>query len=130
MSFDDKYGLITIPTTRAILGNMGHSKFYNLVRAGLLAPLVKAGGRASRMPAGEIDQIRRAYIANLSDEEIRALVVQQVAARKELGIQPAPAADNATPPVSPADNATPQVRAARRGRGRPRKVSPTIEIEA
>ena len=51
-----------IPEARAILGNIGNSKFYQIVASGQLK-LVKIGRRSFVTP----DELRR-YVDSLSDE--------------------------------------------------------------
>ena len=61
ISSSDKL-LYPIPEARAVLGNIGHSKFYEIVASGQLK-LVKIGRRSFVTP----DELRR-YVDSLSDE--------------------------------------------------------------
>ena len=58
------------------------SAHYADVKAGLFVPPVKLGLRARGTPDDEVDALVAATIADKSDDEIRALVVKLVAARK------------------------------------------------
>ena len=68
----------------AVLQRRGKSRsaHYADVKAGLVVPPVKLGLRARGTPDGEVDTLVAATIADKSDDEIRALVVKLVAARK------------------------------------------------
>jgi prophage regulatory protein len=67
----------------AVLGRLGikHSKFHDDISKGLFTPPVALGPRCSAWPSHETEAIIRARIAGQSDDEIRALVKQLVAAR-------------------------------------------------
>jgi prophage regulatory protein len=64
---------------------LGYSRstVYLRVSQGLLPRPVKIGPRASAWPAHEIDTINTALIAGKTDQEIRLLVANIEAARKE-----------------------------------------------
>ena len=66
--------LHTIPEARARLGNIGHSKFYQIVGSGQLK-LVKIG-RRSFVTSDELER----YVNALSDESEAALLRQEGAA--------------------------------------------------
>ncbi|WP_107763094.1 helix-turn-helix transcriptional regulator [Nitrosospira multiformis] len=70
------------PKVREAMG-WGNSTLYDRIGNGLFVPPVKIGPRASAWPSDEIALLQEAYIAEKSQEEIRALVTQLVAARKE-----------------------------------------------
>ena len=53
------------------------------IKAGLFVPPVKISTRSIAWPASEVAAINQARIAGKSDEEIKALVVRLVAARRE-----------------------------------------------
>lgn len=57
------------------------STIYHHIREGLYPPPVKLGALASGFPAYEHNAIKNARIAGKTDEEIRALVAELVAAR-------------------------------------------------
>ena len=68
----------------AVLQRRGKSRsaHYADVKAGLFVPPVKLGPRARGTPDDEVDTLVAATIADKSDDEIRALVVKLVTARK------------------------------------------------
>ena len=68
----------------AVLQRRGkcRSSHYADVKAGLFVPPVKLGPRARGTPDDEVDALVAATIADKSDDEIRALVVKLVAARR------------------------------------------------
>ena len=68
----------------AVLKRRGKSRsaHYADIKAGLFVPPVKLGLRARGTPDDEVDTLVAATIADKSDDEIRALVVKLVAARK------------------------------------------------
>ena len=68
----------------AVLKRRGKSRsaHYVDVKTGLFVPPVKLGLRARGTPEDEVDTLVAATIADKSDDEIRALVVKLVAARK------------------------------------------------
>ena len=59
----------------------GKSTLYREIVDGFMPPLVHIGPRATALPEHESDAILRARIAGQSDDQIRALVVELVAAR-------------------------------------------------
>ncbi len=61
------------------------SSWYELIDKGLMTPGVSLGGRSVAWPAHELDSIAAARIAGKSDDEIRELVKQLIAARAEAG---------------------------------------------
>ena len=74
----------TILRLPAVLKRRGKSRsaHYADVKAGLFVPPVKLGPRARGTPDDEVDTLVAATIADKSDDEIRALVVKLVTARK------------------------------------------------
>ena len=74
----------TILRLPAVLKRRGKSRsaHYADVKAGLFVRPVKLGVRARGTPDDEVDSLVAATIAEKSDDEIRALVVQLEAARK------------------------------------------------
>ena len=68
----------------AVLQRRGKSRssHYADIKAGLFVKPVKLGLRARGTPEDEVDTLVAATIADKSDDEIRALVVKLVAARK------------------------------------------------
>lgn len=70
--------LVTIKTR---LG-LGRSAIYSHIKKQLLPPPVKCGVRASAWPSDEIDAVIHARIAGKSDDEVREVVRDLVAARK------------------------------------------------
>ena len=63
---------------------ISRSALYRGIQSGLFPPPVKVGDRSSAWPDSEIELIARALIAGASPDEIRQLVTQILAARKEL----------------------------------------------
>ena len=74
----------TILRLRAVLKRRGKSRsaHYADVKAGLFVPPVRLGLRARGTPDDEVNALVAATIADKSDDEIRALVVKLVTARK------------------------------------------------
>ena len=68
----------------AVLKRRGKSRsaHYADIKTGLFVPPVKLGLRARGTPDDEVDTLVAATIAEKSDDEIRALVVMLVAARR------------------------------------------------
>lgn len=64
------------------------SAFYERIRGGLMVRPVRLSARAVGWPAQEIERITRAVIAGCSDDEIRHLVGQLHAERKNLAPTP------------------------------------------
>lgn len=62
---------------------MSRSATYNLIAEGLFPPGVKLSTRAVAWPEHEVNQVLSARIAGKSDDEIRQLVRDLVAKRKE-----------------------------------------------
>ncbi|MDA8129662.1 MAG: AlpA family phage regulatory protein [Betaproteobacteria bacterium] len=62
---------------------IGNSTFYEWQEKGLMTPGVPLGARAVGWPAHELDAIAAARIAGKSEDEIRALVLDQIAARAD-----------------------------------------------
>jgi prophage regulatory protein len=61
------------------------SKHYDDIKGGLYTPPVKQG-RSSVWPINEVDALNRAVIAGKSDDEIRVLVAELMAARTTQGM--------------------------------------------
>ena len=74
----------TILRLPAVLKRRGKSRsaHYADIKAGLFVKPVKLGPRARGTPEDEVEALVAATIAEKSDDEIRALVVKLVAARK------------------------------------------------
>ena len=68
----------------AVLKRRGKSRsaHYADIKTGLFVPPVKLGLRARGTPDDEVDTLVAATIADKSDDEIRAMVVKLVAARR------------------------------------------------
>ncbi len=60
------------------------SGIYAKIKAGLLPPPIKMGSRISAWIESEVDAVVAARIAGKSDDEIRQLVKDLVAARKNI----------------------------------------------
>jgi prophage regulatory protein len=73
--------LITLPTVKARTGFSATSTIYKAVVDGLLPPQVKRGKRGIAWVEGEIAAVIEARINGSSEDKIRALVRQLVAAR-------------------------------------------------
>ena len=65
-------------------GNRSRSSHYSDIQRGLFTPPVSIGSRAVGWPDYEVDTINAAKIAGVSDSEVRALVSELVANRKQL----------------------------------------------
>ncbi len=68
---------------RPQLGNgLGNTQTYVHIKEGLWTPPVRLGKRASGWPEHEAHALNAARLAGASDDEIRALVKQLIAKRK------------------------------------------------
>lgn len=72
--------LLRLPTVKQISGK-GRSTLYRDIQKGLFTPGVEIGGSRVAWPSDEIQKINQARIAGKSDDEIKALVKELVAAR-------------------------------------------------
>jgi prophage regulatory protein len=73
--------LFSIPESCADL-RICPSTFHNWRRAGLMVDPVPIGPNTVRVPADELEQLKRARVAGATDAEIRALVQRLHAARR------------------------------------------------
>jgi prophage regulatory protein len=66
-------------------GQFSHSKttFYNHIKLGIIPPPINLGGRSVAWVKHEIDAVINARIAGQTDNEIKTLVTQLVAQRKQ-----------------------------------------------
>lgn len=69
------------PAVRLAMG-WANSTMYQKIKDGLFIPPVKLGSRLSAWPSDEMTTLQAAYIAGQSDDDIRRLVTELVAARK------------------------------------------------
>jgi prophage regulatory protein len=77
------YKFIRAKEAQATTG-LPRSTFYHYIAEGLLPPPVRLGLRSVAWPASEIEAVNRARIAGKSEDEIRELVRDQIAARAAL----------------------------------------------
>lgn len=70
---------------RGQFGGTPNSTWYEWITRGLMTPGIALGWRSVGWPAHELDAIAAARIAGKSEEEIRALVRDLVAARAKAG---------------------------------------------
>lgn len=82
------YTLKRAKDARAQFG-IAQSTFYDWQSSGLMPPGISLGLRSVAWPAHELDAIAAARIAGKSEDEIRALVRDLVAARAQAGKQTA-----------------------------------------
>lgn len=73
--------LVRLPGVIALTG-MGRATIYDYMQRGLFVQPVKLGPKLAAWPRDEIDRINAARIAGRSPDEIKALVVALVDARK------------------------------------------------
>ena len=59
------------------------ASFHSDVKSGLMIPAVRLGARCSAYPSHEVDAVIAARVAGKSDDEVRQLVAELVARRKE-----------------------------------------------
>jgi prophage regulatory protein len=71
-----------LPTVLAKRGR-GRASHYNDINAGLFPPPVNIGLSAVAWPAHETEAVNAARLAGKSDDEIRKLVADLVASRKQ-----------------------------------------------
>lgn len=71
------------PAAMAALGIKAASTFYLRISQGLMTSPVSLGGSTVGFPLHEIEAINAARLAGRSDEDIRKLVTDLEAARKE-----------------------------------------------
>lgn len=74
--------ILRIPGSKAKSGK-SRSTIYNEIKAGLWPKPVKLGPRSVGWPESEIDALNKARIAGKTDDEIRRLVIELEAARKD-----------------------------------------------
>ena len=72
--------LLRLPDVLAVNGH-GRSTQYARIAARLCTPPIRIGARAVAWPKREIDAINEALISGASDEDIRTLVANLIAAR-------------------------------------------------
>lgn len=75
-----KLTLKRAPEARAQFG-IGRTTFYDWIERGVMTRPISLGARAVGWPSYELDDILAARIAGKSEEEIRALVTEMMAAR-------------------------------------------------
>lgn len=75
--------LLRLPEVRHLTGD-GPTTIYDKAKKGLFPPPVKSTPRTSVWPENEVAAINAARIAGRSDDEIRTLVRELVAARATL----------------------------------------------
>jgi prophage regulatory protein len=74
------------PRSAAELG-LSRSQFYDHITHGLITRAIKIGDRSAAHPASEIEAIKKARIAGLSDVEIKTLVEKLHAQRAALAAE-------------------------------------------
>ncbi len=72
---------LRLPSVKARSG-FGRVSIYDRARNGTFPPPLKIGARASAWLECEVEAVNAARVAGKSDEEIRKLVAQLVAARR------------------------------------------------
>lgn len=75
--------ILRLPAVINVYGK-SRSTIYDEINRGLIPPPVSLGGRAIGFVESEIDALIRARIAGKSDDEVRALVADLVARRREV----------------------------------------------
>ena len=76
--------ILRLPTVMQATGR-GRTSTYRDITEGRMTPPVNVGTRSVGWPSSEIDAINAARIAGKADDEIKALVKQLVAKRKQAG---------------------------------------------
>jgi prophage regulatory protein len=74
--------ILRLPIVLHERGDRSRSAHYQDIKHGLFTPSVSIGARAVGWPAREVAVLNAARIAGQTDDEIRALVVALIAARK------------------------------------------------
>ena len=79
---------IALLRKRAVLDRVGfgHAHLYNEIRDGRFTKPVKLTSRSSAWPSNEVDLIVRAYVRGATDAELKQLVRELEAARRDAGI--------------------------------------------
>lgn len=78
-----EYDLVPLPLIwRERRFGVGRSRGYEMIEQGLLPIPIDLGGKLRVLTRGEIDAVNRARAAGASDDEVRDLVRDLVAARK------------------------------------------------
>ena len=77
---------VTLLRTKVVLKRRGRSRssHYNDISDGLFPPPIPIGDRAVATPDYEVDTMIAAQVAGKSPEELRVIVKELVASRKEL----------------------------------------------
>jgi len=78
-----KRTILRLPTVK-IQSGLARSTIYQRIAQGLWTKPVSLGARAVGWPSDEVDAINAARIAGKTDDEIRELVAELEAARKDL----------------------------------------------
>lgn len=73
---------LRLPALKAAMG-LGTTSVYGEIKEGRLTPGVKLTARSVGWPVHEVDVLNAARLAGKSDEELRQLVSQLVAARAQ-----------------------------------------------
>lgn len=76
--------ILRMPAVKAETGHRSHASIYNAIKAGLFTKPVPIGQRSVGWPSNEVQAINAARIAGQSDAEIRQLVTQLHAKRRDL----------------------------------------------
>jgi prophage regulatory protein len=79
------YKIIPTKHVLKIRGNRSHSSHYSDIKNRTWTTPVKIGPRSSGWPEYEVIQLNQARIAGKSEEEVRELVLQLEASRKNGG---------------------------------------------
>jgi len=75
--------LLRIGEAKAKIGYRSNTTVYQGIRAGLWTKPVRIGSKSSAWPEGEIDEICRARVAGLTNDQLRRLVDELHAKRVE-----------------------------------------------
>lgn len=76
--------ILRMPAVKAETGHRSHASIYNAIKVGLFTKPVPIGQRSVGWPSNEVLAINAARIAGQSDAEIRQLVTQLHAKRRDL----------------------------------------------
>lgn len=80
--FDRPVSFLRLKAVRSACGEVGESTIYRWVEDGTFPPPIKLGERCSAWASHEVSAVNASKLSGISREELRALVVNLVKARR------------------------------------------------